>query len=208
MVLCRKSGGCLFFAERKETDMVQVLKGNIVQAPGAGGAADHGARLSGAGGRRDPGRHDRLPLEYATAPLVDYGQALVMQSFADMHLHAPQYPMLGMGMDLPLLEWLDTYTFPTEARFADTDYACRIYRRLATGPHHQRHHPCVYVPPSTPTPRGSSWRSWSGPASPAGQGEHGPATACPASCRRPRRNLSGRRCGGWRDVISTTSSPF
>ena len=78
------------------------------------------------------GVYDRLPLEYATAPLVDYGQALVMQSFADMHLHAPQYPMLGMGMDLPLLEWLDTYTFPTEARFADTDYARRIYRRLAT----------------------------------------------------------------------------
>ncbi|MFR6692608.1 MAG: hypothetical protein ACLUS6_00555 [Dysosmobacter sp.] len=35
-----------------------------------------------------------------------------MQSFADMHLHAPQYPMLGMGMDLPLLDWLNTYTVP------------------------------------------------------------------------------------------------
>ena len=55
-----------------------------------------------------------------------------MQSFADMHLHAPQYPMLGMGMDLPLLDWLNTYTFPTEARFADVDYARRVYRRLAT----------------------------------------------------------------------------
>lgn len=54
-----------------------------------------------------------------------------MQSFADMHLHAPQYPMLGMGMDLPLLDWLNTYTFKTEARFADTDYARRVYRRLA-----------------------------------------------------------------------------
>lgn len=48
-----------------------------------------------------------------------------------MHLHAPQYPMLGMGMDLPLLDWLNTYTFKTEARFADTDYARRVYRRLA-----------------------------------------------------------------------------
>ena len=26
----------------------------------------------------------------------------------------------------------DTYTFPTEARFADLDYARRVYRRLAT----------------------------------------------------------------------------
>lgn len=112
--------------------MVQVLKGNIVQAPALGELqiTEQGYLVMEDGVIR--GVYDRLPLEYATAPLVDYGQALVMQSFADMHLHAPQYPMLGMGMDLPLLEWLDTYTFPTEARFADTDYARRIYRRLAT----------------------------------------------------------------------------
>ncbi|MCI8971561.1 MAG: amidohydrolase family protein, partial [Oscillibacter sp.] len=48
-----------------------------------------------------------------------------------LHLHAPQYPMLGMGMDLPLLDWLNTYTFPTEARFADPDYAREVYRKLA-----------------------------------------------------------------------------
>ena len=101
--------------------MVQVLKGNIVQAPALGELqiTEQGYLVMEDGVIR--GVYDRLPLEYATAPLVDYGQALVMQSFADMHLHAPQYPMLGMGMDLPLLEWLDTYTFPTEARFADTD---------------------------------------------------------------------------------------
>src|SRR5699024_4873721 len=39
--------------------------------------------------------------------------------------------MLGMGMDLPLLEWLNAYTFQTEERFADLDYARRVYRRLA-----------------------------------------------------------------------------
>ncbi len=31
-----ESGGVPIFAERKETDMVQVLKGNIVQAPALG----------------------------------------------------------------------------------------------------------------------------------------------------------------------------
>ena len=112
--------------------MVQVLKGNIVQAPALGELqiTEQGYLVMEDGVIR--GVYDRLPLEYATAPLVDYGQALVMQSFADMHLHAPQYPMLGMGMDLPLLDWLNTYTFPTEARFADVDYARRVYRRLAT----------------------------------------------------------------------------
>ena len=39
--------------------------------------------------------------------------------------------MLGMGMDLPLLDWLNAYTFRTEERFADADYARRVYRQLA-----------------------------------------------------------------------------
>lgn len=34
-------------------------------------------------------------------------------------------------MDPPLLDWLNAYAFPTEARFADTGYAREIYSRLA-----------------------------------------------------------------------------
>ena len=63
--------------------------------------------------------------------MEDYGDCLIVQSFADLHLHAPQYPMLGMGMDLPLLDWLNAYAFPTEARFAEPDYARTVYRQLA-----------------------------------------------------------------------------
>lgn len=72
-----------------------------------------------------------LPQEWSGLPIRDYTDKLIMQSFSDMHLHAPQYPMLGMGMDLPLLDWLNTYTFKTEARFADTNYARSVYRKLA-----------------------------------------------------------------------------
>lgn len=32
-------------------------------------------------------------------------------------------------MDLPLLEWLQKYTFPTESRFKDLDYARDAYER-------------------------------------------------------------------------------
>ncbi|MBR0508252.1 MAG: amidohydrolase family protein [Clostridia bacterium] len=77
------------------------------------------------------GVFETLPERYRNAQLADYGDALIMQSFCDMHLHAPQYPMLGMGMDLPLLDWLHTYTFRTEAAFKDPDYARRHYRALA-----------------------------------------------------------------------------
>ena len=74
---------------------------------------------------------DAMPPARPGDQIEDYGDCLLLQSFADLHLHAPQFPLLGMGMDLPLLEWLDTYTFPMEAYFADTGYARRAYRRLA-----------------------------------------------------------------------------
>ena len=132
-VLRRKSGGAPVFIFRKERlIMTQVLRGNIVQAPQLGklDIREHGYLVLEDGAVR--GVYDALPEAFASAPLTDYGDRLIMQSFADMHLHAPQYPMLGMGMDLPLLDWLNTYTFRTEARFADPDFARRTYRRLAT----------------------------------------------------------------------------
>lgn len=74
---------------------------------------------------------NQLTEEQEQLPCIDYGERLILHSFADMHLHAPQYPMLGMGMDLSLLDWLNTYTFQMEARFADTEYAREVYHRLA-----------------------------------------------------------------------------
>ena len=112
--------------------MTQILRGNIVHAPEMGrlDILEHGCLVLEDG--VITGLYRQLPEELANAEVRDFGDRILMQSFADMHLHAPQYPMLGMGMDLPLLDWLNTYTFPTEARFADVDYARRVYRRLAT----------------------------------------------------------------------------
>ncbi len=72
-----------------------------------------------------------LPERYNGLPVQRYGNALIIPSFSDLHLHAPQYAMLGLGMDLQLLEWLNTYTFKTESRFQDADFARLVYRDLA-----------------------------------------------------------------------------
>lgn len=74
---------------------------------------------------------DRIPAAFESARVTDYGDMLIVQSFCDMHLHAPQYPNLGLGLDKPLVEWLDHYTYPLEARYADPEYARKVYRRLA-----------------------------------------------------------------------------
>ena len=43
---------------------------------------------------------------------------LLMPGFIDTHIHCPQTDMIASG-GRQLLDWLNDYTFPTEARFAD-----------------------------------------------------------------------------------------
>ncbi|XP_061483972.1 guanine deaminase isoform X2 [Rhineura floridana] len=52
-----------------------------------------------------------------------------MPGLVDAHIHAPQYSFAGTRVDLPLLQWLKTYTFPAEARFKDIDFAEEVYTR-------------------------------------------------------------------------------
>jgi guanine deaminase len=53
----------------------------------------------------------------------------LMPGLIDTHIHAPQFPNAGLALDLPLLDWLEKYTFPTEAKFSDTVYANEVYNR-------------------------------------------------------------------------------
>lgn len=64
--------------------------------------------------------------EGAVDVVLDEGSVLV-PGLVDTHLHAPQWPQLGTGLDLPLDRWLLEYTFPLEARFADTRLARRVW---------------------------------------------------------------------------------
>lgn len=52
--------------------------------------------------------------------------------FIDLHVHAPQWEQNGTALDLPLEEWLFTYTFPLEASFADRLVAERVYPELVS----------------------------------------------------------------------------
>ena len=45
--------------------------------------------------------------------VIDHKGKLIIPGLIDAHCHAPQYVFSGTGMDLPLLDWLNKYTFPT-----------------------------------------------------------------------------------------------
>lgn len=53
-----------------------------------------------------------------------------LPGFVDLHVHAPQYPQLGLALDEPLEVWLQKYTFPLEARYADLAFARPRYETL------------------------------------------------------------------------------
>ncbi|KAK7618523.1 hypothetical protein IWX50DRAFT_565200 [Phyllosticta citricarpa] len=50
--------------------------------------------------------------------------------FIDTHIHAPQYPNAGIFGKSTLLDWLNTYTFPTETSFSSLSKARLIYNRV------------------------------------------------------------------------------
>lgn len=79
------------------------------------------------------GVFDRIPERYAGLPLVEESGHLIVPGLYDLHLHAPQYAFRGMGMDLTLLKWLDTYAFPEESHYADPEYASRAYDMFIAG---------------------------------------------------------------------------
>ena len=54
-----------------------------------------------------------------------YPDQLIVPGFIDTHIHFPQTEMIGAYGE-QLLEWLNTYTFPTEIQFEDKAYADKI----------------------------------------------------------------------------------
>jgi guanine deaminase len=76
--------------------------------------------------------HDDYPSlrkAHPEAPVIDHRPHLIVPGFIDPHLHFPQMQVIA-SFGARLIEWLNTYTFPEEARFADKAHADRIAGRL------------------------------------------------------------------------------
>ena len=74
------------------------------------------------------GVYQELPEEYRGIEVKDYGRQLIIPGLIDLHMHAPQYTYRGLHMDLELLDWLENYTFPAEAKYENPEYALKTYQ--------------------------------------------------------------------------------
>ena len=109
-------------------ESIFILKGNIVYSRSAEELeiCEHGYLVCENG--RVKGVYQTLPFVYGGIPITDYEDRLIIPGLVDLHVHAPQYSYRGLGMDMELLEWLETNTFPEEAKFRETEYAKKAYR--------------------------------------------------------------------------------
>ena len=65
-----------------------------------------------------------LPTLPAGTPVEHSPEGLIMPGMIDTHVHMPQLAVMA-SYGTQLLEWLETYTFPTESRFADADWSAK-----------------------------------------------------------------------------------
>ncbi|MGH7550293.1 MAG: guanine deaminase, partial [Gemmatimonadota bacterium] len=56
------------------------------------------------------------PPDVRSGPVVATGRALVLPAFVDAHVHLPQIDLRGR-YGPGLMDWLERFVFPTEARF-------------------------------------------------------------------------------------------
>ncbi len=105
-----------------------VVRARIVSPLAAGGTLDLAdglvevdgtGRLTGIGAVAD--RPGGAPVD-----AIDLRPWVVLPGMVDLHAHLPQVPNAGLGYALPLLEWLDRLTFPTERSWADPTIVERL----------------------------------------------------------------------------------
>ncbi len=116
--------------------MADVLLGQVLHFTAdpfvAGQAAahheTHGAVLVEDGRITATGPAERLRRQHPQARIHDYGQSLITAGFIDAHVHYPQTAIIA-SWGKRLIDWLNSYTFPEEMRFADPAYAAEVAER-------------------------------------------------------------------------------
>ncbi len=96
--------------------------------PGAARHHGHGAVAVEGGRIVDVGEAALLRPRYPQARVHDHGQRLISAGFIDAHVHYPQTAIIA-SWGKRLIDWLNSYTFPEEMRFADPAYAMEIANR-------------------------------------------------------------------------------
>lgn len=109
---------------------LKIIKGNFLHTPTADRFIVHENAYMIIDNGLINGIYEKLPEEFSNVAIIDEQDKMIIPGFTDVHLHAPQFNNVGLGMDMQLLDWLNTYTFPEESSFRDMAYAENVYKNL------------------------------------------------------------------------------
>jgi 5-methylthioadenosine/S-adenosylhomocysteine deaminase len=73
---------------------------------------------------------DRIAAAYRGRDTIDAAGSVVMPGLVNTHTHAPMVLFRGLADDLALMDWLQKYIFPAEARMVSPEFV-RVGTRLA-----------------------------------------------------------------------------
>ena len=100
----------------------------FVEGPAAATHSSRGGVLIEGGRVIATGEADALRANHPGAEVTDHGDGLILPGFVDAHMHYPQTAMIA-SWGKRLIDWLNSYTFPEEMKFADRAYADEIAGR-------------------------------------------------------------------------------
>ena len=83
---------------------MEIYRGNIVYSENRDKIAVHPNCYIAVEDGIVNGIYDALPEKFAALPVTDFGESVIIPAFSDLHVHAPQYPQRGLGMDLLLAD--------------------------------------------------------------------------------------------------------
>jgi len=123
--------GFLLFSQGQRQPVSLILTGGIVVT------MDSTARVLSPGAVAIDGRNivavdapDAISSRYSSQTVIDTAGQVVMPGLINTHTHAPMVLYRGLADDLALMDWLQKYIFPAEAKTVTPDFV-RAGTRLA-----------------------------------------------------------------------------
>lgn len=77
-------------------------------------------------------QNDMSDREITVIETSDRKASFLVPGFIDTHIHASQYPNIGIGSDLPLLDWLNNHTFELESRLNGSKEGMALAKEIYT----------------------------------------------------------------------------
>jgi guanine deaminase len=116
--------------------MAEILTGQVLsftadpfaEGPGAARLESDGAVLVDGGVIRAVGPAEQVRAAHPGVAVTSHGRHLISAGFVDAHVHYPQTAIIA-SWGKRLIDWLNQYTFPEEARFADPAHARAVAAR-------------------------------------------------------------------------------